>query len=111
MSPISVAVTHLELQTLVQAFFASERMGRLGEETIYVKLSDGRGWVFESLDGTRVLERVTPSSMEPPMPPSPPPPSPMPPPNLRNGFRSEAGGKLPKGGADVSVTNVNGTKS
>lgn len=48
-----------------QAFWASERLGRLGEDTIYVKLKDGRGWVFESLNGKKVLERMTLSSMEP----------------------------------------------
>lgn len=49
-----------------QAFWASERLGRLGEDTIYVKLRDRRGWVFENLDGKKVLQRVTPSSMGPP---------------------------------------------
>eukprot|EP00903_Cladosiphon_okamuranus_P010763 g10169.t1 len=49
-----------------EAFWASERLGRLGEDTIYVKLRDRRGWVFENLHGKKVLERVTPSSMGPP---------------------------------------------
>lgn len=31
---------------------------------IYVKLRDGRGWVFETLHGKKVLERVALSSME-----------------------------------------------
>lgn len=30
---------------------------------IYVKLRDGRGWVFETLNGKKVLERVALSSM------------------------------------------------
>ncbi|CAN0177598.1 unnamed protein product [Ascophyllum nodosum] len=48
-----------------EAFWASERLGRLGEDTIYVKLRDGRGWVFENLNGTKVLSRVVPSLMSP----------------------------------------------
>ncbi|CAM9382513.1 unnamed protein product [Scytosiphon promiscuus] len=48
-----------------EAFWASERLGRLGENTIYVKLKDGRGWVFESLKGKKVLERMTLSSIDP----------------------------------------------
>ncbi|CAM9183438.1 unnamed protein product [Laminaria digitata] len=97
-----------------EAFSASERLARLGEETIYVKLSDGRGWVFESLDGTRVLERVTPSSIRPPTPPSPPP-SLIPPPSLRNGFGSDGGGEtFSVGGgsapADVSTKKLTAAK-
>lgn len=41
----------------------------MGEDTIYVKLRDRRGWVFENLHGKKVLERVTPSSMGPPAEP------------------------------------------
>lgn len=41
-------------------------MGRFGEDTIYVKLRDGRGWVFENFRGNKVLERITLSSMGPP---------------------------------------------
>lgn len=54
-----------QLNCAPQAFWASERLGRLGEDTIYVKLKDGRGWVFESLNGKKVLERMTLSSMDP----------------------------------------------
>lgn len=36
---------------------------------MYVKLRDGRGWVFECLNGNEVLLRVTPSSLAPPSPP------------------------------------------
>lgn len=98
----------------MQAFSASERMARLGEETIYVRLTDGRGWVFESLDGTRVLERVTPSSIKPPTPPSPQA-SPTLPPNLRKDFRSETGKRFSTDSgsatADVVANNLNGKKS
>eukprot|EP00752_Nemacystus_decipiens_P006779 g6088.t1 len=53
-----------------EAFWASERLGRLGEDTIYVKLRDRRGWVFENLGGKKVLERITPSAMGPPEAPA-----------------------------------------
>lgn len=52
----------------MQVFWASERLGRFGEDIIYVKLRDDRGWVFESLDGKAVLVRVTLSSTAPPVP-------------------------------------------
>lgn len=53
----------------MQVFRASERLGRFGEDIIYVKLKDDRGWVFESLNGNAVLVRVTLSSLAPPSPP------------------------------------------
>lgn len=51
--------------TPYQGFWATERLGRLGEDMIYVRLRDGRGWVFESLNGKKVLERVAPSTLPP----------------------------------------------
>ncbi|CAM9707009.1 unnamed protein product [Choristocarpus tenellus] len=49
-----------------EGIWASERMARIGEEEIYVRLRDGRGWVFEWRGNVKVLERVF--NLPPPCP-------------------------------------------
>lgn len=67
MGSCALFVLLLLLLFRLQGFWATERLGRLGEDMIYVRLRDGRGWVFETLNGKKVLERVAPSTLPPPV--------------------------------------------
>lgn len=63
-SPLPVATL---VSSAGQGFWATERLGRVGEDMVYVRLRDGRGWVFETLNGKKVLDRVAPSTIPPPV--------------------------------------------